>query len=266
MTQLITTRNISIMSVCKVLLVLSCIILQIITQACDLYDTDTAVCAKDLEDLCGVNSFPDTVQSLYDSRNCLRKNRDLISKECLNYLEFEKPSIVDSCFTEMKTYCATVPPGGFRIHSCLSAVPTNDLSPNCQEALAYDQKIIQERGTVNQGDAFPAAFWSTWAKYLAQVPRMFVEMQIQFTQVASNNLRGSVTYIEIEGNEDEGSIFLADDDNIEGPAVTLTDDEDDDDDTADQKESILAAAGASHELKSTELVKKVLPFNPRIIQ
>eukprot|EP01040_Poterioochromonas_malhamensis_P008595 gene8595-9301_t len=103
-------------------------------------------------------------------------------------------------------------------------------------------------------------------------------MQIQFTQVAANNLRGSVTYIEIEGNEDEGSIFLADDDNIEGPVVTLTDDEDDDDDTADQKESILAAAGASHELKSTELkvvdnrktnelLNKVLPsFNPRIIQ
>jgi len=261
---------------CKVFVVLLCFIFQV-ALACDLYDGDNAVCAKDLEELCGVNSFPDTVQSLYDSRMCLRKNRDVISKECLDYLEFDKPSIVDSCFTEMKTYCANVAPGGFRVHSCLSAVATNDLSPNCQKALAYDQQIIQERGTTNQGDAFPAAFWSTWAKYLAQVPRIFVQMQIQFTQVSSKNLRGSVTYIEIEGTGEEGTIFLADDDNIDGHSLSLTDDEDNNDDYAELKENILASAGASHRLESNqvkvgdhrrtgELLPKALPSHPILKQ
>jgi len=246
-------------------------------RACDLYDTDTAVCAKDLEEICGMNAFPDSIQALHDSRNCLRKSKDLVSKECVDYLELDKPSIVDSCFTEMKTYCMKVVPGAFRIHNCLSGIDESDISPGCQTALTYDQKLIQEKGSIfssltDNTNNNPAAFWSTWASYIEQLTKDVVKTKTEFLttyfvhskSVPSTYLRGTLYVIshqvapeEEEGDAEEGDqegLISTDDDKVFPPFVTDDADDDsagtqDDDYLKLLKESILASGRSSQEIK-----------------
>lgn len=103
---------------------------------------DPAFCAKDQEQFCKVEFLPtDVVQSFYNTRSCLRKHQDVISKQCLNYLELEKPSIIEACLTELKTFCG-VEPGCFRAHLCLSEVSVDDISLSCQEALDKDEETF----------------------------------------------------------------------------------------------------------------------------
>lgn len=224
------------MNVMKVFLLFSCMIYQTAKILAYETNTDISICTNDLTEFCGMDQYsPYSVQSISDSRACLRKNRDSISKHCLNYLELDKPSIIESCFTEMKTYCNKVIPGGFRIHSCLSAVSVGDLSPSCQEALAYDQEIIQPRGeTENLPNAF-VSVWSRWVGYFVQISEL-IAMQMRLSRGnLSPNLRG-FRIIGIQGNDDERVIFLSDDDNIgpldqPGNVDDSTDDGDDDYDT-----------------------------------
>jgi len=169
--------------------------------ACDLKDTEIGACVKDVELYCKVELFPYTVQSIFDSRDCLRKNRDFVSKECLDYLELDKPSIIESCFVEMKTSCSNVVPGCFNIRSCLSGLVVDELSPSCQEALLHDQENMG-----NKTNTLLPAFRITvnsWTKYV------FTFLS-QISQ--GNNLRGSIS-IEIisSGNDEEGSIYLSSD-------------------------------------------------------
>jgi hypothetical protein len=168
----------------------------------------------------------------------LSKNKELITEECLEYLELEKPSIVDSCFTEMKTYCLQVSPGSFRIHNCLSAVAEEDLSPNCKVALTYDQQIIQEKGAMLGSEALESSFWTTWATYLATMKDLMVQKQKSFLStyfvsdsVPTTYLRGSAFLIwntpqdesearneseidefDVSGNEDDIFTFEGDED------------------------------------------------------
>lgn len=104
---------------------------------------DPAVCARDEELLCKVQVLQtDAVQSFYNSRVCLRKNRKSISKQCLDYLELDQPSIIESCLAEITTFCDVLP-GCFRVHRCLSEVVVDDISLGCQEALDKDQESFQ---------------------------------------------------------------------------------------------------------------------------
>ncbi len=168
--------------------------------ACDLQDTEIGVCVKDVETYCKNELFPYTVQSILDSRDCLRKNRDFVSKACLDYLELDKPSIIESCLEEMKTSCSNVVPGCFNIRSCLSGVSVDELSPICQDALLHDQENIGSKANTLL-PAFRIAVLNNWTKYVFTF----------LSQVSKGSyLRGSMS-IEIIGNDEEGSIYLSND-------------------------------------------------------
>jgi hypothetical protein len=290
------------------LLLLRALLLLSVVASFELYSSDTGICAKDLEEYCGITSNPDTIQSLYDSRSCLRRNRQLLTKECVNYLELEKPSIVDSCFIEMKSYCLKVNPGAYRVHNCLLSVPSTDLSQNCKIALAYDQQILQESSSSSSSsvsDVFSsipsssslrqqqqqpseAHFWSSMSSYLLLLTQEIKDNQqkILSSYLFSNglssettHLRGSLYFLEHSFSDDDNSNHKelskgvagetddkADDKEGNGDefdttnrhptddsTVTAAVDDDDDDTNNDDylkqlKESILAAAGASHRI------------------
>ncbi len=129
-------------------------IFQLVTSC----EYDPTVCAKDEEQFCKVDLLEiDVVQSFYNSQVCLRKNRDIISKECLNYLEFDQPSIIESCLTEIKTFCGVVP-GCFRVHRCLSEVSIDDISLGCQEALDKDQESFQAGNVIIEKESNEEGF------------------------------------------------------------------------------------------------------------
>lgn len=160
------------------------------------FETRTNPCENDVERFCKVDSSPTTIEYLNDIRVCLRENQGFITNQCLMFLALDKPSLIESCFPEMKAYCSNLGVDMVRIHDCLSGVLDEELSPDCQEALDISQVIVQEARDP------PVRF--SWTRFL-----------IQFSQPLSstkndNNLRG-VTFIEIR--TDKGSIFLSDDDN-----------------------------------------------------
>ncbi len=129
-----------------------------------------------------------TVQSIYDSRDCLRKNRDFVSKACLDYLELDKPSIIESCLEEMKTSCSNVVPGCFNIRSCLSGVSVDELSRGCQEALVQNQDNTPSTGS-------RIALWDSWTKSFSKVSEFVFSTLSQVSQ--GSYLRGSSVYVEI---------------------------------------------------------------------
>jgi hypothetical protein len=87
----------------------------------------------DVAKICGT-SFPDTYQSTYDTRLCLRENIQETSKECQEYLTIVSPSIIEPCFNEIEAHCLDVYPGGNRVHSCLTKF-AEQLSVECSAAL-----------------------------------------------------------------------------------------------------------------------------------
>ncbi len=168
--------------------------------ACNVKDTDIGVCAKDVKQFCEIELFPYTVQSVYESRACLRKNRDRISNECLVYLELDKPSIIESCFPEMKTSCSNVVPGCFNIYSCLSGVLLEDLSADCQEALVHDQEFTgPKEDPVTPAKGYRLALWNSWTKSFTEITK---KVLAAINKAApGNNLRGSV-FVEIMGDRE----------------------------------------------------------------
>jgi hypothetical protein len=91
-------------------------------------------CDDDISNICGM-AFPDTYQAIYDSRLCLKANSNIISKDCLNYVNNISPSIIEPCFTEIRNNCKAVNPGNNRMHDCLSK-QTDTLSIQCLSALS----------------------------------------------------------------------------------------------------------------------------------
>mmetsp|Transcript_16033 Transcript_16033/g.17369 ORF Transcript_16033/g.17369 Transcript_16033/m.17369 type:complete len:230 (+) Transcript_16033:54-743(+) len=168
--------------------------------ACNVKDTDIGVCAKDVKQFCEIDLFPYTVQSVYESRACLRKNRDRISNECLVYLELDKPSIIEFCFPEMKTSCSNVVPGCFNIYSCLSGVLLEDLSADCQEALVHDQEFTgPKEDPVTPAKGYRLALWNSWTKSFTEITK---KVLAAINKAApGNNLRGSV-FVEIMGDRE----------------------------------------------------------------
>lgn len=192
--------------------------------ACDVYDTDTAVCAYELEKLCELDSFPTTIQSIYDSRACLKKNRDILSTSCLNYLEFDKPSVIESCLVEMKTYCRNVDPGGFRLHGCLLGMSNEERTADCSKALVYDEEIIRSRGSISlvTGKGDNAQSRDSWTKYA------FTKLN-QFAQ--AKYLRGSISIEMADINPDRSFLLPLEgngDSNDDGEDNTEADEDDDD--------------------------------------
>jgi hypothetical protein len=240
-----------------------------VALSCDVYDSNTSTCAEDLEEICGVTSFPDSIQSLYDSRACLKKNKDFISKECLVYLELDKPSIIDSCFVEIKSYCLHVVPGSFRLHNCLSAVPEDDLSPNCREALVYDQKAIEEKVAFLENTESVSSYWNLWSNYVSTLTDFIYSWQKPISasffvseSAPTSYLRGTFTLFDLpasgtleddDANSTEVRSFFTDDDQ---PIDDENDDDyeyDDDADDDNEAPQMIACGEAAEDLQSEQI-------------
>lgn len=193
--------------------------------ACELDDSEFMNCAADVDQFCKVELFPYTIQSIYDSRDCLRMHRDFISKQCLDYLRLDKPSIVESCFIEMKTSCSNVLPGCFNLYSCLSGISLEDLSQDCKETLLNDEEVIGNEANVLP--AYRIGLWNNWTKSLEEITKSLLDYFNKIPQ--GSYLRGSI-YIEIMGKGEEGTVYLsldsheADDGNNDEPDSTTVND------------------------------------------
>ncbi len=89
-------------------------------------------CTQDISNICGM-PFPETYQSIFDARLCLRGSVSEVSKDCLDYVNIESPSIIEPCFSEINMFCRNVAPGENRIHICLSKYPEK-LTKECSAA------------------------------------------------------------------------------------------------------------------------------------
>lgn len=65
-------------------------------------------------------------------RECMMKNRDLLSPECKAYKE-KKRAAHGACRADVKKFCADVQPGDGRIKNCLR-LHENELSGECRAA------------------------------------------------------------------------------------------------------------------------------------
>jgi hypothetical protein len=137
-------------------------------------------CELDVAKICGT-TFPDTYQSTYDTRLCLRENIQDTSKECQEYLTIVSPSIIEPCFDEIEAHCLDISPGGNRVHSCLTKF-TNQLSAGCSAALFrspdkntnFDSIVItkEEQRTVDDDTYYTNSFFN----HLMQLERLQTAM------------------------------------------------------------------------------------------
>lgn len=179
-------------------LLLSWITLQCF-HASDLY---SEMCEKDVDQFCP------NLHSVYDRQVCLRKTPNKISMPCRQYLELDKPVIIESCSKEIVTFCNKVTtPETHLIYECLLGVLGDDLSSSCQEALASDRGIIQpSEKTIEQ----PVSVWGSCVRYLFEISEGFLSIQLQLIPMDwSTKLRGMRNEA-IEGNIDEETIVLSD--------------------------------------------------------
>mmetsp|Transcript_26376 Transcript_26376/g.28778 ORF Transcript_26376/g.28778 Transcript_26376/m.28778 type:complete len:219 (-) Transcript_26376:105-761(-) len=197
-------------------LLLSCIIILRSLLASDLY---YEMCGKDVDQFCTKS------KSVSDSQDCLRMMRDTISMPCLQYLELDKPSIIESCSQEITKYCNNITPDVDYVNDCLSGVLGEELSSDCQEALLlahHGREILQSSSVAAHQ---PGGIWCSCVRYFVKISEGFMAMQIPLTaKNLSPKLRG------MQGNIKEGSIFFFDDDNIHrsSPEGTPADGDDDD--------------------------------------
>ncbi len=179
-------------------------------------DIRTNRCEKDVQQFCQVDSSPTTIKYLYDIRACLRENRGFITKQCLVSLGLDKPSLVESCYPEMKAYCSNIGVDMIRIHSCLSGVLDEELSADCQEELDVSRERAQKARDP------PVQF--SWIRFIVQLS------QPLSSEKNGDSPRG-ITFIEIR--DDKGSIFLSDDDDNQDHFSDVDSDKDYDDDVYD---------------------------------
>mmetsp|Transcript_3240 Transcript_3240/g.3531 ORF Transcript_3240/g.3531 Transcript_3240/m.3531 type:complete len:190 (-) Transcript_3240:181-750(-) len=165
-------------------------------HASDLY---YEMCGKDVDQFCP------NLHSVSDSQVCLRKTPNRISMPCRQYLELDKPAIIESCSQEIVSFCSKVTAETHLIYECLLGVLGDDLSSSCQEALASDRGINQpSEKTIKQ----PVSVWESCVRYLFEISEGFLSMQLQLIATDwSAKLRGM-------RNEaiDEATIVLSDND------------------------------------------------------
>lgn len=151
-------------------------------HASDLY---YEMCGKDVDQFCP------NLHSVSDSQVCLRKTPNRISMPCRQYLELDKPAIIESCSQEIVSFCSKVTAETHLIYECL--------------ALASDRGINQpSEKTIKQ----PVSVWESCVRYLFEISEGFLSMQLQLIATDwSAKLRGM-------RNEaiDEATIVLSDND------------------------------------------------------
>lgn len=94
-------------------------------------------CHLDLIEVCNL-PYPTTYQGIFDARMCLWGNRDKITKECLQYLLHDSPSVIEPCYEPIAQFCGDVVPGDNRVHNCLRDKAADILSDQCSEIVARD--------------------------------------------------------------------------------------------------------------------------------
>lgn len=105
-------------------------------------------CAEDLRFICGMNQPTSYVED-FNARYCLKFNSDEVSNECKNYLAISAPSLVETCFHEIKTLCNNVNPGSGRIHACLYGF-YDKISVRCASSLMNEKTSIDSNSIMKQ--------------------------------------------------------------------------------------------------------------------
>jgi hypothetical protein len=121
----------------------------------------TNPCTNDITHVCGM-AFPETYQAIYDARFCLRGSSADIKKECLDYVTNVSPSIIESCYTEIKSFCRNVVPGDNRMHNCLSKYPA-ELSKECSAAKDLSVSSASKASSEDSKNAL-ASFPAQWTR------------------------------------------------------------------------------------------------------
>lgn len=115
-------------------------------------------CHLDLIEVCNL-PYPTTYQGIFDARMCLWGNRDKITKECLQYLLHDSPSVIEPCYEPIAQFCGDVVPGDNRVHNCLRDKAADVLSDQCSAIVARDLEWTST--TRSQRDArLPPAYQS----------------------------------------------------------------------------------------------------------
>lgn len=103
--------------------------------------SDTHPCQFNLEEICGFQSLPSTQSQIYHARMCLGSNKNLLSGACYDYLNYESPSFIETCGTDILKYCKDLPVIIDDIQTCLKE-RGKEVNVDCQEALEFHKTDV----------------------------------------------------------------------------------------------------------------------------
>lgn len=104
-------------------------------------------CQAQLKSVCGIDSIPNAYDSILLSRKCLSANRDIVSQDCISFIDSLVPIVIEECFTEIHDYCDLTWIEPENTVTCLKNLVS--LSDRCAAALygpsvSYDKNADDE--------------------------------------------------------------------------------------------------------------------------